>query len=80
MELRVNIGINQLIGFIQGLSYNEKVLIKKELDKNLTNDSLQEKEDILKVLLNGPTMTKEAYDNHKSLKKEFQKWAKKLSV
>lgn len=80
MELRVNIGINQLLGFIQGLSYNEKILIKTQLDKNLIEPKIQENEDLHSLLVNGPIMKSEDYNNYKSLKKEFNKWAKKLSV
>lgn len=80
MELRLNIGINQIVGLIRGLPYNDKLAIKNQLDKDLTYKSKDANYTLTQLLLSGPVMTKDGYNNYKTLNKQFNKWTKKLSV
>ncbi len=80
MELKLNLDLSQIVGLIKELPYNEKLIIKHQLDNDLTtrvdNSSLTLKQ----LLLSGPVITNEGYNNYKDLRKQFNKWTKKLSV
>lgn len=81
MELRLDIGINQLIGLIKQLPADQKIRLKKEMDKELTDNLIVEQtNDLTEFLLNGPVMTKDEEQNFKKFNKEFDKWTKTLSV
>jgi len=80
MELRLNIGLNQILGLIRELPYNDKLMIKNQLDKELTIKTKEDELTLKQLLLSGPVMTKEGYNDYKALKKQFNTWAKKLSV
>jgi hypothetical protein len=81
MELRLNIGINELIGLIRQLPPEQKLLIKREVDSELhTMNQSKNSNNLTDFLLSGPTMTKEEEENFKKLDKEFNKWTKSLSA
>ena len=81
MELRLDIGINQLIGLIKQLPTDQKLRLKKEMDRELTkNITIETSNDLTEILLSGPVMTKEEEHNFKRFNKEFDKWTKNLSV
>jgi len=80
MELRVNIGLNQVVGLIRNLPYDDKLILKSQLDKELRPEGKQTNSSLKQILLKGPLMTSEGYYNYKDLKKQFSKWTKKLSV
>jgi len=50
------------------------------LEKNLLTKTKPSDLSLKQLLLTGPVMTKEGYANYKGLKKQFNKWTKKLSV
>jgi hypothetical protein len=80
MELRINIGFDQIIGLISTLPYNDKLFLKNKLVNELEIVPKESSIALRQLLLNGPIMTKEGYNNYKDLKKQFNKWSKKLSV
>jgi hypothetical protein len=80
MELRLNIGLNQIVGLIRELPYDDKLVIKNQLDKDLVHKSKKSKFSLRQLLLFGPVMTADGYNNYKDLRKQFNKWTKKLSV
>jgi hypothetical protein len=80
MELRLNIGLNQIVGLIRELPYNDQLLIKNQLDKELAAKSKSSNQSLKELLLEGPVMTSEGYQNYRYLRKQFNKWTKKLSV
>lgn len=81
MELKLNIGINELIGLIRQLPPEQKLLIKKEVDSDIkTMKEPKNTNELTEFLLSGPTMTKEEEENFKKLDKEFNKWTKSLSA
>jgi hypothetical protein len=68
MELRVNIGINELIGLIRQLPPEDKLLIKKEVDSQLNSIKNNENSNSLTdFLLSGPTMTRQEEDNFRKI-------------
>jgi hypothetical protein len=80
MELKLNVGLNQIIGLIKELPYNDKLMIKHQLDNDLTPKFKNYGLTLNQLLLAGPVMTEEGYNNYKELRKHFNKWTKKLSV
>ena len=81
MEIRFDIGIKQLIELIKQLPIEQKLRIKKEVDKDITADQNDGNSDNLtELLLNGPTMTKIEEERFKKFNDEFSKWTKSLSA
>ncbi|MCX6239980.1 MAG: hypothetical protein NTY07_20950 [Bacteroidia bacterium] len=80
MELKLNIGLNQIIGLIRELPYNDKLMIKHQLDNDLIPKFKNSSLTLNQLLLAGPVMTEEGYNNYRELRKQFNKWTKKLSV
>ena len=81
MEVRFNIGIKQLIGLIKQLPTEQKLLIKKVVEKDMINEQkIEGNSDLTELLLNGPTMTKAEEENFKKFNREFAKWTKSLSA
>lgn len=81
MELQVNLGINQVINLIRQLPPDQRLLVKKELDQEvISNDEGIENKDLTELLLEGPIMSKEEETRFADFNKEFEKWAKNLSV
>jgi hypothetical protein len=80
MELKLNISLNQIVGLIRELPYSDKLVIKKQLDKELVSKSKDSSISLRELLLSGPIMSKDGYDDYKALKKQFNKRTKKLSA
>lgn len=80
MELKLNLGLNQIVGLIRELPYNDKLVIKRQLDNDLTHKFNNSNLTLTQLLLTGPVMTEEGYNNYKELRKQFNRWTKKLSV
>ncbi len=80
MELRLNIGLNQIVGLLSNLPYDDKLIIRSQLDRELKPSRKQGVKTLKQLLLSGPIMTADGLENYKDLKKQFNKWSKKLSV
>ena len=81
MELRLDIGIKQLIGLIKQLPLDQKLKIKKEVDKDLmVNKEEENRDNLTELLLAGPTMTEAEEARFKKFNDEFAKWTKSLSA
>ncbi len=78
MELKLDIRINQLIGLIRQLPSEQKLRIKKELEKEIKKKSIPEHEDLKELLLAGPVMTEEEEENFNNFDNAFNKWTKSL--
>jgi len=72
----LQLNMNQLFDVIKTLPVNEKIFlvnhIEKEIKVNRKETSLVQK------LLSGPTMSDEQYESYLQIKKDFNKWSKKL--
>lgn len=80
MEIPLNIGLNQIVGLIRDLPYDDKLIIKGQLERDLKQNRKQTNSTLQQLLLSGPVMTIDGYKNYKSLGKQFNKWTKKLSA
>jgi hypothetical protein len=75
MELKVDIGFNELLQAVQQLPENQRAILRKELDKKeLPNDDMT---NFQKKLLNGPVMSDEEYRAFKETRKRFKNWSTK---
>ncbi len=81
VELRLDIPFEQLYHIVGALPFQEKNKLKelllKETDSQYSK-TLNETENFRKLLLNGPVMSKEQYENYKQLRKNFKQWSEKL--
>ena len=80
MELKLNLELSQIVELIRELPYNEKMIIKHQLDNDLTPAYNNSGSTLKQLLLSGPVITDEGFNNYKDLRKQFKKWTKKLSV
>ncbi len=77
MELSVDFGINQIMGLIRQLPVEKRLILKKEIDQDLSE--LQPSDDELtKLLLEGPVMSNYENEDFKANRKVFSKWTEKL--
>ena len=77
MKQTVNNNLNSLIDIVHTLSFDDKMILMQSLEKEIiqTKNPKKKLSDILKT---GPVMNAEGYGNYKHLKKDFDKWLKKL--
>jgi len=82
VELRLSMPFEQLTGVVLGLPYTEKVKLKeilqKETESKRKSQSDTEVEKFRKLLLKGPVMSKEQYENYNQMRKNFKQWSEKL--
>jgi hypothetical protein len=74
MELKVEIGFDELLSAIKQLPENQLAVLKKELDKQ--NVPANNK-DFMEFLLKGPIMSDEHYREFKETRKSINKWRSK---
>lgn len=78
MDIKLHIGINELLELIKKLPIDEKQRIKEEVEKDL---ELQlSHKSMTELLLSGPVMTEEEEANFKFFNEEMDKWTQKLFV
>lgn len=79
MELKFDIGINELLSLIRQLSPELKLRIKKELEKDSAQvPDKHDNSDLKELLLSGPVMSKEEENNFKNFNENFDRWTKSL--
>jgi hypothetical protein len=78
MELKVEIGYEQLVQAIKQLPVSKILQLKAELavEKPTGNHSANSV-DFQKLLLKGPVMDDKQYEGYKSLRNRFNKWRAK---
>lgn len=76
MELKIEIGYEQILALIQQLPDSELLKLKIELDKKLEQESLERSKLLQTMLLNGPTMSDEQYEDFLDFRKNFNEWRK----
>ncbi len=83
MELSINLGYEQILQLVKGLPYSQKEKLTREIERDLktkkrkeTNDG-ESLNDLQQLLLYGPLMSDEQYNDFKVLRKDFAKWIEK---
>jgi len=83
MELSINLEYEQILQLVKGLPYSQKRKLTREIEKDLKprkrkqasgGESLNE---LQQLLLNGPLMSDEQYNEFNVLRKDFAKWIEK---
>lgn len=75
MELKLNIGYNELLELIRQLPAKQLAKLKAELNENLsTKNQKRNTNDFQKLLLSGPTMSDTQYDQYLSIRKHINLW------
>ena len=77
MELRLDIGFNEIVSLIKQLPMNKKVMLKNELEKEISTLKLVDV-DLTTMLLSGPVMSKSEYEDFKVTHRYIGEWTKKL--
>jgi hypothetical protein len=78
MELKVDIGFEQLVQAIKQLPEGKIMQLKAELDEQAPSSKGSEPNaDFLKLLLNGPVMSDKQYQNYRDLRNRFNTWRAK---
>ena len=75
MELKVEIGFNELLHAIQQLPESQRAILQDELKKK--EQPKTDITDFQKFLLNGPVMSDEEYKNFKETRKRLNQWRTK---
>ena len=76
MELLINLEINQILSIIRQMPSEHKLLIKKELNKQVKVNAINKDEDLTDILFSCPVMTEEEKENFQNIKKYFDLWTK----
>lgn len=75
MELKVDIGFDQLLKAINQLPAAKIVQLKAELStKKVSNNTHVHSGDFQKFLLNGPVMDDHQYEGYKETRNRLNKW------
>jgi len=74
MELKVEIGFDELLHVVQQLPEDKRAILEQELSKIREQPKEVALTDFEKLLLNGPVMTDEEYNNFKEVRKRINKW------
>ena len=78
MELKINIGFDQVINIIKQLPANQIEKIKLELSSDYISDkATREISKFQKFLLSGPVMSDEQYEAFKEYREKINQWRTK---
>ena len=85
MELTINIGYDQVLKLARQLPYRERKKLTLEIERDLktkkkkktTANDLEEINELQRLLLKGPVMSDEQFEDFKKLRKNFNKWLEK---
>ena len=79
MELRINLGYEQILQLVRQLPRFEKQRLTHEIERELSEEAPQAEEtvefdELQKLLLNGPVMSDEQFEQFKELRKGLNAW------
>jgi hypothetical protein len=75
MELKIQIDYKELLSLIRQLPASQLSHLKKELtDSSIAEKAKLEKDQLKQLLLNGPVMTDEEYENYQHIRKWMNQW------
>lgn len=75
MELKVEVGFNELLFAVKQLPENQLEILKREISKKQASPT--DVNSFAELLLNGPVMSDEQYKEFKETRKKFNKWRSK---
>ena len=74
MEIKLNIGYEQLIAIINQLSIDEVNKLKTEIDRISNERNVEAADDLESLIVNGPVMSDEKYNEFEENRKNFDQW------
>lgn len=74
MEIKLNIGYEQLIAIINQLPTNEVNKLKAEIEKISTERNFETIDDLESLIVEGPVMSDEQYNEFEEIRKNFNQW------
>jgi len=77
MELRLDIGLDEIMQLIRQLPLQKQQIIIKEIEKEIISPGIQDI-DFTSFLLNGPVMSKGEYLRYRSSQQDYDIWTKSL--
>lgn len=75
MELKINLGFDQVLNLVRQLSKTEKQKLAEVIQKDL--DVKKEQSNLANILLNGPTWTDEEYKKICLIREQINQFPKK---
>ena len=75
MEMKVQVPFQQLLTIVKTLTPSQKAKLRAELNEE--KKGVNQKDDLLEQLLNGPTATKKQLDILSANRKEINQWRTK---
>ncbi|WP_162343674.1 hypothetical protein [Cyclobacterium salsum] len=77
MEIKLNIGYEQLIAIISQLPVDEVIKLKAEIEKISLEKNIDTSDGLESLIANGPVMSDEKYWEFKNNRKKFSQWREK---
>jgi hypothetical protein len=79
MELRINLGYEQILNIVRQLPLHEKQRLTREIEQELVLEETTSQEsnnltEFQELLLYGPVMSDEQFEQFQELRKRFQGW------
>jgi hypothetical protein len=79
MELRINLGYEQILNIVRQLPLHEKQRLTREIEQELVLEETTSQEsnnltEFQELLLHGPVMSDEQFEQFQELRKRFQVW------
>lgn len=74
MEIKLNIGYEQLIAIIHQLPIDEVIRLKAEIEKISRERTAETGDDLQSLIADGPVMSDEKYNEFEENRKIFRQW------
>jgi flagellar motor switch protein FliG len=74
MEIKLNIGYEQLIAIINQLSIDEVNKLKAEIEKISNERKVEAVDDLESLIADGPVMNEKKYQEFEENRKNFSQW------
>jgi hypothetical protein len=85
MEMTINIGYDQVLKLASQLPYKDKKKLTRAIERDLearkkkaaAANGEEELSELQRLILQGPVMTDEQFNDFKAMRKSFNKWIEK---
>ncbi len=74
MEIKLNIGYEQLIAIINQLPVDEVIKLKAEIEKISLEKQVDTSDELESIIADGPVMSDEKYREFENNRKKFSQW------
>jgi len=74
MEVKLNVGYEQLISIINQLPIEEVNKLRSEIERISNERRFEDKDDLKSLILNGPVMSDKKFKEFEENRKNFNEW------